>query len=165
MSHHSTIKLIVNFSNFSVKPYIVTPHMNRLDETVHMRSHTICLSAELTKIFPYFNQKSLLSRALSCNVYKSCRLTGKQCRLSSDWCSLISVYNVSSALGVPLLITSMVLTYCILVDSSTVRCWTSAFVNLGVPGCIAQLVEHLTRKSEVLGSIPGLATYFRFSFH
>ena len=24
---------------------------------------------------------------------------------------------------------------------------------------------HLTRKSEVLGSIPGLATYFRFSFH
>ena len=26
-----------------------------------------------------------------------------------------------------------------------------------------QLVGHLTRKSEVLGSIPGLATYFRFS--
>ena len=25
-------------------------------------------------------------------------------------------------------------------------------------------VGHLTRKSEVLGSIPGLATYFRFSF-
>ena len=28
----------------------------------------------------------------------------------------------------------------------------------------AQLVGHLTRKSGVLGSIPGLATYFRFSF-
>ena len=27
-----------------------------------------------------------------------------------------------------------------------------------------QSVEHLTRKSGVLGSIPGLATYFRFSF-
>ena len=32
------------------------------------------------------------------------------------------------------------------------------------PGCIAQSVGHLTRKSGVLGSIPGLATYFRFSF-
>ena len=28
----------------------------------------------------------------------------------------------------------------------------------------AQSVGHLTRKSGVLGSIPGLATYFRFSF-
>ena len=27
------------------------------------------------------------------------------------------------------------------------------------------LAAHLTRKSGVLGSIPGLATYFRFSFH
>ena len=32
------------------------------------------------------------------------------------------------------------------------------------PGRIAQSVGHLTRKSGVLGSIPGLATYFRFSF-
>ena len=31
-------------------------------------------------------------------------------------------------------------------------------------GRIAQSVGHLTRKSGVLGSIPGLATYFRFSF-
>ena len=34
-----------------------------------------------------------------------------------------------------------------------------------VPGRVAQSVGHLTRKSGVLGSIPGLATYFRFSFH
>ena len=33
-----------------------------------------------------------------------------------------------------------------------------------VPGRVAQSVGHLTRKSGVLGSIPGLATYFRFSF-
>ena len=33
-----------------------------------------------------------------------------------------------------------------------------------VPGRVEQLVGHLTRKSGVLGSIPGLATYFRFSF-
>ena len=32
------------------------------------------------------------------------------------------------------------------------------------PGRIAQSVGYLTRKSGVLGSIPGLATYSRFSF-
>ena len=32
------------------------------------------------------------------------------------------------------------------------------------PGGVAQSVGHLTRKSGVLGSIPVLATYFRFSF-
>ena len=32
------------------------------------------------------------------------------------------------------------------------------------PGRVAQSVGHLTRKSEVLGSIPGLGTNFRFSF-
>ena len=36
-------------------------------------------------------------------------------------------------------------------------------VHMG-PGRVAQSVEHLTRKSGVLGSIPGLATYFRFCF-
>ena len=33
-----------------------------------------------------------------------------------------------------------------------------------VPGRVAQSVGHLTRKSGVLGSIPGLIIYFRFSF-
>ena len=32
------------------------------------------------------------------------------------------------------------------------------------PGSVAQLVRHLTNESEVLGLIPGLATYFCFSF-
>ena len=32
------------------------------------------------------------------------------------------------------------------------------------PGHVAQSVGHLTRKSGVLGLIPGQATYFRFSF-
>ena len=32
------------------------------------------------------------------------------------------------------------------------------------PGRVAQSVGYLTRKSGILGSIPGLATYFRFSF-
>ena len=33
-----------------------------------------------------------------------------------------------------------------------------------MPGRVAQSVRHLTRKSGVLASIPGLATYFHFSF-
>ena len=40
----------------------------------------------------------------------------------------------------------------------------SSFFHYIAPGRVAQSVEHLTRKSGVLGSIPGLATYFRFSF-
>ena len=32
------------------------------------------------------------------------------------------------------------------------------------PGRIAHSVGHLSHKSEDLGLIPGLATYFRFSF-
>ena len=32
------------------------------------------------------------------------------------------------------------------------------------PGRVAQSVGHLTSKSGVLGSIPGLATYFRFTY-
>ena len=32
------------------------------------------------------------------------------------------------------------------------------------PGRVVQSVGHLTCKSEVLDSIPGLATYFHFSF-
>ena len=38
------------------------------------------------------------------------------------------------------------------------------WVLLSSPGRVAQSVGHLTRKSVVLESIPGLATYFRFSF-
>ena len=34
-----------NFSYFSIKPYVVTPYLNRLVETVQMRGHII-----------YFNQ-------------------------------------------------------------------------------------------------------------
>ena len=41
---------------------------------------------------------------------------------------------------------------------------TIPFVRIKQPGRVAQSVGHLTRKSGVLGSTPGLATYFRFSF-
>ena len=36
--------------------------------------------------------------------------------------------------------------------------------HIFLPGRVAQSVGHRTRKSGVLGSIPSLATYFRFSF-
>ena len=36
--------------------------------------------------------------------------------------------------------------------------------DLVICGHSREGVGHLTRKSGVLGSIPGLATYFRFSF-
>ena len=37
-------------------------------------------------------------------------------------------------------------------------------IHQNMPGRVAQSVGHPTRKSGVLGSKPGLATYFRFSF-
>ena len=39
----------------------------------------------------------------------------------------------------------------------------SATSFFALPGRVAQLVGHLTHKSKVLGSIPGLAIYFPFS--
>ena len=47
---------------------------------------------------------------------------------------------------------------------SRISCYFYTYEHLKLPGRVAQSVGHLTRKSGVLGSIPGLATYFRFSF-
>ena len=38
------------------------------------------------------------------------------------------------------------------------------YISWSGPGRVAQSVGHRTSKSGVLGSIPGRATYFRFSF-
>ena len=43
--------------------------------------------------------------------------------------------------------------------------WTHPDGKNVQPGRVAQSVGHLTRKLGVLGSIPGLAAYFPFSFH
>ena len=45
-----------NFSYFSLKLYVVTPHLNRLVETVQIRGHNICFNEELTKIIPKYHQ-------------------------------------------------------------------------------------------------------------
>ena len=45
-----------NFSYFSKKPYVETPHLNRLNKTVQMRGHNIWFYAKLTKIIPNYHQ-------------------------------------------------------------------------------------------------------------
>ena len=58
---------------FLSKLYVVTPHLNRLVETVQMRGHKICFYEELTKIITKY---ALLSTALchekvnQCNKFK-----------------------------------------------------------------------------------------------
>ena len=44
------------------------------------------------------------------------------------------------------------------------RMYSAISIYRKPPGRVAQSEGHLTRKSGVLGSIPGLATYLRFSF-
>ena len=52
----------------------------------------------------------------------------------------------------------------ILILSSSMGFRRKNLLLQGAPGRVAQSVGHLTHKSGVLSSIPGLATYFRFSF-
>ena len=54
------------FSYFSFKPYVVTPHLNCLVETVQMRGHNIWLYAELTKIVPNYHQILPLIKSSVC---------------------------------------------------------------------------------------------------
>ena len=56
-----------NFSYFSLKPYVVTPHLNRLMETVQMRSHNMYFYAELTKIIFNYDQICPLNKSSSHN--------------------------------------------------------------------------------------------------
>ena len=44
-----------NFSYFSLKPYVVTPHLNHF-KTVQMKGHNIRFYAELTKIVSNYHQ-------------------------------------------------------------------------------------------------------------
>ena len=56
---------------------------------------------------------------------------------------------------------------CVLIRIASIRRFKSehtTYLHGKEAGPRSQSVGHLTRKSGVLGSIPGLATYFRFSF-
>ena len=46
---------MIIFSNFSSKPYVVTPHLNHPTEVVQMRGHNIRFYAELIKIIPNYH--------------------------------------------------------------------------------------------------------------
>ena len=53
-----------NFSSyFSLKPYVVIPHLNRLNDTVQMWDY-VCFYAEGQKIISNYYQIPPLSRAL-----------------------------------------------------------------------------------------------------
>ena len=58
-----------NLSYFSLKPYVATPHLNRLIETVQMRGNNIFFYAEFIKIIPNCHQ--LLPLIYSFEVYGS----------------------------------------------------------------------------------------------
>ena len=60
------IKIEDNLSYISLKPYVVTTHLNCLDETVKMRGHNMFFYAELTKLSLIIIKYSLLSKALYC---------------------------------------------------------------------------------------------------
>ena len=46
-----------NFSYFSLKPYVVTPHLNRLIEMVQMRGHNMFL-CRINKNYPLLSSKT-----------------------------------------------------------------------------------------------------------
>ena len=55
---------MIFFSYFSSKPYVVTPYLKRLVETVQMRGHNKCFYAELPKLSQISTKYSFLSRDL-----------------------------------------------------------------------------------------------------
>ena len=57
------------FSYFSLKQYVVTPHLKHLKEMVQMRGHDICFYAELPKLSLFITKYSLLSKALIFSVF------------------------------------------------------------------------------------------------
>ena len=64
-----------NFSYFSLKPYIVTPHLNRLDKTVQMRGHNICFMWNKQKLSLIIIKYSILSRAKHKNSHTAASTT------------------------------------------------------------------------------------------
>ena len=55
----------------------------------------------------------------------------------------------------------LILTHCIIVDSSTVVCWTSLFVSLGVSGLICCFYSILIKTPELVNSLDPDQTFCR----
>ena len=75
-------------------------------------------------------------------------------------CVSISTLAVEITSILPFLALAIVYTLILTISYNTIKFRLYPVM----PGRVAQSVGHLTRKSGVLGSIPSLATYFRFSF-
>ena len=74
--------------------------------------------------------------------------------LLSEWPKLYGVLAVLSSIGLM-----------VILSAKGLKCIRHYIKKVPVMfGRAVQSVGHLTRKSGDLGSIPGLATYFRFSF-
>ena len=58
---------MIIFFYFSSKPYVVTPHLNRLNETVQMRGHNICFKQSKQKVSLIINNTP--SYLALCNLY------------------------------------------------------------------------------------------------
>ena len=66
-----------NFCQFCVRTNVVTPHLNLLNETVHMRGHNIWFQSEIRKIIPELLPNTPQSRATIIYLQSQCR--GRSC--------------------------------------------------------------------------------------
>ena len=79
-------------SFFTLKPYVVTPHLNRLDETVQTRGHNVCLFIQKQKLSIVIIKHSLLSRSL---VHLSIEGMFNKKNHRNGGASLIWIYTVN----------------------------------------------------------------------
>ena len=61
-------KYLMTIEDFSMKPYVVTSHQNRLVETVQMRGHIICFQPELTRA-PQAGQNTPVAQKYSLTIW------------------------------------------------------------------------------------------------
>ena len=116
----------------------------------------------------FFQILSLLNTICNMYMYITCMfLKAIVYAKGRDWCRYrASGRDCGGARGHHLCLTDTMLVKGIMLAAiyHVVRFRLLIIPYILAPGRVAQSVGHLTRKSGVLGSIPGLATYFRFSF-
>ena len=105
-------------------------------------------------------KQATMSVIFSARARVDCRILSMQTTIFDYQCNSVSstavkFRNHAAAAQHPLPI--------LIIDGKKIILLYATFTYIR-PGRVEQSVGHLTRKSGVLGSIPGLATYFRFSF-
>ena len=138
-----------------------SPYVSPLSE----RQFFYCLFASLQdKAIPYWTNSYINGAP----VAKKLQAWHTDLTLETEIFSIVNEVPLHTAFYYHPHIVLIFLKYCLkrrLIVKSSIR---SAIIckhtSNKAPGRVAQSVGHLTRKSGVLSSIPGLATYFRFSF-